>query len=284
MNKSRKIMSLLLVLALALPMVFSLSALAEEPVATLTLDVVATSGGALNVWPQPVKTPKTAVGSIANGKEVSLTGAKTYSTADKVWMVEISAPKAGWVDAKYIGKKTVVAKTYVEEGTEQVEKEYDGVAKTTGGKLNIWANPNFTGKVLTVENGAALGRIVPVAGKNYSKVYNEDGFLGYVRNQYVAKKAAPAKGPEYKNSYEKAKVVGTASNSIINLWGDKLNAKGEKPIMQLPLGHVFEWTDNWSNGWSEVCFETADEEYVYGWVQTKWLANQGEIIVFDYPI
>ncbi len=278
MNKSRKFMSLLLVLALALPMVFSLSALAEEPVATLTLNVVATSGGALNVWPQPVKTPKTSIGSIANGKEVSLTGAKIFSKVDNVWMVEIDGPKAGWVDAKYIGKKTVVKKSYVPEGTEQVAKEYQGVAKTTGGKLNIWANPNFTGKVLTVENGAALGRIVPVAGKNYSKVYNEDGFLGYVRNQYVAKKAAPAEDPVWKSTYVEAKLVGTAPNSIINLWGDKLNAKGEKPLMkQLPLGHVFEYVDNYNNGWSNVWFDTGDGVGVYGWVQTRFLANQGEI-------
>jgi len=281
MNKSRKFMSLLLVLALALPMVFSLSALAEEPVATLTLNVVATSGGALNVWPQPVKTPKTSIGSIANGKEVSLTGAKIFSKVDNVWMVEIDGPKAGWVDAKYIDKKTVVKKSYVPEGTEQVAKEYQGVAKTTGGKLNIWANPNFTGKVLTVENGAALGRIVPVAGKNYSKVYNEDGFLGYVRNQYVAKKAAPAEDPVWKSTYVEAKLVGTAPNSIINLWGDKhkLNAKGEKPLMkQLPLGHVFEYVHNYNNGWSNVWFDTGDGVGVYGWVQTRFLANQGEIL------
>jgi len=274
-------MSLLLVLALALPMVFSLSALAEEPVATLTLNVVATSGGALNVWPQPVKTPKTSIGSIANGKEVSLTGAKIFSKVDNVWMVEIDGPKAGWVDAKYIDKKTVVKKSYVPEGTEQVAKEYQGVAKTTGGKLNIWANPNFTGKVLTVENGAALGRIVPVAGKNYSKVYNEDGFLGYVRNQYVAKKAAPAEDPVWKSTYVEAKLVGTAPNSIINLWGDKhkLNAKGEKPLMkQLPLGHVFEYVHNYNNGWSNVWFDTGDGVGVYGWVQTRFLANQGEIL------
>jgi hypothetical protein len=103
MNKSRKLMSLLLVFVLALPMVFmTVDALASE---TNYYNVVRTSGGRLNVWPRPVKEAGSSATSLANGTAVTLTGNRTYSTADKRWMVEISAPAKGWVDAKYIGKK-----------------------------------------------------------------------------------------------------------------------------------------------------------------------------------
>lgn len=271
MNKSRKLMSLLLVLVLALPMVFmSVNALAE---ATTTFPVVKTSGGRLNVWAGPVKKAGTAVGSIANGRQVTLDVGRTYSTADKVWMQKISAPVAGWVQASYIGYKTVLTKNYVEDGT--TGAPYAGKAATTGGKLTVWANPNFTGAIYTVANGAALGTIVPVAGKAYSEVWNADGFVGYVRNRYVAKvvPADPAKAPKVVGYYEEAKLVGTANNSVINLWGDKLNAKGQKPIMQLPLGSYFYDVENWSTKWSKVTFVTADLKEVTGWVQTRWLAD-----------
>lgn len=270
MNKSRKLMSLLLVLVLALPMVFmTVNALAED--ATITFKVVKTSGGRLNVWAGPVKKAGTAVGSIANGKEVTLDAGYTYSTRDKVWMQKISAPVAGWVQANYIGNKTVLKKNYVEEGKEG--QPYLAVANTTGGKLNIWANPNFKGSiVMTVNKGTRL-TVVPVAGKNYSKVFNEDGFVGYVRNKYIMKAPKPAQPPKVVGHYAEAKLVGTAKNSVINLWGDKLNAKGQKPLMQLPLGTVFVNVENWSNKWSKVTFVTADLKEVTGWVQTRWLAD-----------
>lgn len=284
MNKSRKLMSLLLVLVLALPMVFSLSALAEEK-ATTDLWVVQTSGGRLNVWADAVKKANTSVGSIANGKVIEKLGGRTYSTADKVWMEKISYQGlVGWVDAKYIGKKTVLTKTYKEEGTDLESESYTGVVNTTGGKVNIWANTNFTGKIMSIANGKVIGTIVPVAGKAYSKVYNEDGFVGYIRNKYVAKPEKAPTPPVIKNYYEKAKVVGTAPNSVINLWGDKvlLNAKGQKALMQLPLGHMFDYVENWTNGWSYVWFETANKKWVDGWVQTKYLGNQGEVLPADF--
>ncbi len=187
MNK--KLMSLLLVLVLALPMVFvTVNALAADPV-----DVVKTSGGVLNVWAGPVKKAGTSIKTLKNGTRIYPTGEKTYSTADKRWMAYISAPVEGWVDAKYIGKKTVV----------------------------VAADP------------------VPVG-----------------------------------NTY-KAKLVGTAPNSIINIWGEKLNAKGEKPLMKkVPLGYIFDSVQNYSNKWSKVTFKTANLEPVVGWVQTRFLANQ----------
>lgn len=269
MNKSRKLMSLLLVLVLALPMVFmTANALAE---ATVTVNVVKTSGGSLNVWAGPVKKAGTAVGKIANGKEVTLAAGYTYSTADKVWMQKISAPVAGWVQSSYIGLKTVLKDKYVEEGTPGAP--YAGVASTTGGKLTVWANTTFTRPVFTVANRAALGTIVPIAGKNYSEVYNEDGFVGYVRNRYVAKAPAAAKAPTVVSKYSEAKLVGTARNSQIYLWGDKLNAPGQKAKMQLPLGSYFFDVENYSNKWSKVTFKTADLKEVTGWVQTKWLAD-----------
>ena len=67
MNKSRKLVSLLLVLVLALPMVFvAVNAVAEVVV------VVKTSGGRLNVWPQPVKKAGSSTQSLKNGTVISL--------------------------------------------------------------------------------------------------------------------------------------------------------------------------------------------------------------------
>ncbi len=192
MNKSRKLMSLLLVLVLALPMVFvTVNALAEK----VTVKVVATSGGRLNVWAGPVKKPGSALASLKNGTKIDSVDVanKTYSTADKRWMVFITAGKVqGWVDAKYVGTKTYVP------GTDPV----------------------------------------PV-GQPYT-----------------------------------GKLRGSAPNSIINIWGDKLNAKGQKPLLKaVPMGYTFENVQNFSNKWSLVTFRTADLKPVTGWVQTKWLVN-----------
>ncbi len=75
------------------------------------------------------------------------------------------------------------------------------------------------------------------------------------------------------NTY-KAKLVGTAPNSIINIWGEKLNAKGEKPLMKkVPLGYIFDSVQNYSNKWSKVTFKTANLEPVVGWVQTRFLGE-----------
>ncbi len=192
MNKSRKLMSLLLVLVLALPMVFmTVNALAEK----VTVTVVATSGGKLNVWAGPVKKPGSAVAALKNGTKLDSVDRanKTYSTADKRWMVFITAGSVqGWVDLKYVGSKTYTPAAY----------------PTTKG--------------------------LPYTGK----------------------------------------LVGTARNSIINIWGEKFNAKGEKPVMkQIPMGYVFENVQNYTNGWSWVTFETANLKPVSGWVQTKYLVN-----------
>jgi len=185
MNKSRKLVSLLLVLVLALPMVFvAVNAVAE------VVDVVKTSGGRLNVWPQPVKKAGSSTQSLKNGTVISLSGDKTYSTADKRWMVYITAPVAGWVDKAYVGKKTVV----------------------------------------------------------------------------------PPKPVEVKSIWGEAKLKGTAPNSIINLW-DGYGSDRKVEMKQLPLGYVFTDAVNLTNGWSEVWFETADMEYVFGYVQTKYLVN-----------
>ena len=190
MNKSRKLVSLLLVLVLALPMVFvAVNAVAE------VVDVVKTSGGRLNVWPQPVKKAGSSTQSLKNGTVIRLSGDKTYSTADKRWMVFITAPVAGWVDKAYVGKKTVV----------------------------------------------------------------------------------PPKPVELKSIWEEGKLQGTAPNSIINLW-DGYGSDRKVEMKQLPLGYVFTGAVNLTNGWSEVWFETADMEYVFGYVQTKYLVNMDVLV------
>ena len=192
MNK--KLMSLLLVLVLALPMVFvTVNALAAE---TEYYNVVRTSGGRLNVWPQPVKKAGSSSKSLKNGTPVTVSGAPTYSTADKRWMVYITSPVTGWVDKNYIGKKAVV--------------EVPVIAPTD--------------KVMT-----------------------------------------------------KAKLMGTAPNSQINLWADNtipFARRWQKPrIVSLPLGHVFENVEVWNNGTSKVTFVTADLEEVTGFVRTKYLVD-----------
>ena len=131
MNKSRKFMSLLLVLVLALPMVFvTVNALAA------TVDVVKTSGGVLNVWPQPKKVAGSSTKSLKNGTEITLSGDKTYSTADKRWMVYITAPVAGWVDQKYVGKKTVVPAEPIIEKSRWGEAKLQGTAPNS--IINLW--------------------------------------------------------------------------------------------------------------------------------------------------
>ncbi len=190
MNNSRKLVSLLLVLVLALPMVFVAANAVSEVV-----DVVKTSGGRLNVWPQPVKKAGSSTQSLKNGTVISLSGDKTYSTADKRWMVFITAPVVGWVDKAYVGKKTLVA----------------------------------------------------------------------------------PKPVEVKSFWEEAKLQGTAPNSIINLW-DGYGSDRKVEMKQLPLGYVFTDVVNLTNGWSEVWFETADMEYVFGYVQTKYLVNMDVLV------
>lgn len=133
MNKSRKFMSLLLVLVLALPMVFvTVNAVAEAVVK----DVVKTSGGVLNVWPQPVKKAGSSKNSLKNGTEITLSGEKTYSTADKRWMVYITAPVAGWVDQKYVGKKTVVPAEPIIVKSQWGEAKLQGTAPNS--IINLW--------------------------------------------------------------------------------------------------------------------------------------------------
>lgn len=191
MKNSRKLMSLLLVLVLALPMVFvTVNALAAD-----YYNVVKTSGGRLNVWPRPVKEAGSSTQSLRNGTAITLSGDRTYSTADKRWMVYITAPVAGWVDARYVGKKAVV-----------VEPELKVVATWTAAKL-----------------------------------------------------------------------VGTAPNSDINIWGDNeipFERRWQKPLMkQVPLGYVFENVQVYNNGTAYVEFVTADLEVVGGFVRTKYLIN-----------
>lgn len=191
MNKSRKLMSLLLVLVLALPMVFvTVNALAAE-----TITVVKTTGGVLNVWAGPVKKPGTSIKALKNGTPITLSGDKTYSTADKRWMKYITAPVAGWVDAAYVGTKAV----------------------------------------------AEVKPIEPIA------------------------------------TWTKAKLMGTAPNSQINIWPDNelpFARRWQKPLMKsVPLGYVFENVTVYNNGTAYVEFVTADLEVVGGYVRTKYLAN-----------
>lgn len=185
MNKSRKLMSLLLVLVLALPMVF-------VTVNALAATVVKTTGGRLNVWAGPIKTPGTAIASLKNGTVISKVEDKTYSPRDKRWMVLITAGTVrGWVDANYVGtRKDVVVKP-----------------------------------------------VVPVG-----------------------------------NPYD-AKLVGTAPNSVINIW-DSYGYDKEIKMKQAPLGYVFVGAQNYSNGWTAVTFKDAYLQDVVGWVQTKFLRNQ----------
>ena len=140
MNKSRKLVSLLLVLVLALPMVFvAVNAVAE------VVDVVKTSGGRLNVWPQPVKKAGSSTQSLKNGTVISLSGDKTYSTADKRWMVYITAPVAGWVDKAYVGKKTVVPPKPVERKSIWEEAKLQGTAPNS--IINLWDGYGSTRKI-----------------------------------------------------------------------------------------------------------------------------------------
>lgn len=140
MNNSRKLVSLLLVLVLALPMVFvAANAVAE------VVDVVKTSGGRLNVWPQPVKKAGSSTQSLKNGTVISLSGDKTYSTADKRWMVFITAPVRGWVDKAYVGKKTVVPPKPVELKSIWEEGKLQGTAPNS--IINLWDDYGSTRKI-----------------------------------------------------------------------------------------------------------------------------------------
>ena len=134
MNK--KLMSLLLVLVLALPMVFvTVNALAAE---TEYYNVVRTSGGRLNVWPQPVKKAGSSSKSLKNGTPVTVSGAPTYSTADKRWMVYITSPVTGWVDKNYIGKKAVVPAVEIKP-TGKIMTEAKLVGTAPNSQINLWA-------------------------------------------------------------------------------------------------------------------------------------------------
>ncbi|MGI6687887.1 MAG: hypothetical protein ACOX6Y_05985 [Christensenellales bacterium] len=132
MNKSRKLMSLLLVLVLALPMVF----MTVDAFAADYYNVVRTSGGRLNVWPRPVKEAGSSSQSLKNGTKITVTNQKTYSTADKRWMVYITAPVSGWVDAKYVGKKAVVEPVEIKVVAKWDKAKLRGTAPDSD--INIW--------------------------------------------------------------------------------------------------------------------------------------------------
>lgn len=272
MNKTRKLTALLLVVMMSLTMVFSI-ATAEE----IKVNFVKTTGGDLNMWPNPVKKAGTAIALLPYGTVLVLTGNIGYDKVDEITFKEVTAAgKTGWVDARYIGTKTVTPAP-----AEEFLPSFEGKAATTGGNLNIWANKNFTVKVDTVKNGTLLGTIVPVKGQPYGEVYNYDGeFVGYVRMRYVAKvvpPAPPAPAPEpapeivpkWLGWVESAVVTGTAWDSIIYLW--KTPAKSPKALTRLPVGAVVTDVDMYSDGMSWVYYSLPDGETFLGYVATKYL-------------
>ncbi|MDD4081557.1 MAG: hypothetical protein PHP02_09155 [Eubacteriales bacterium] len=132
MNKSRKLMSLLLVLVLALPMVFvTVNALAEEVVEYEYY--VKTSGGRLNVWPQPVKKAGSSTLSLKNGTVIPEPSSKTWSTADRRWMVYIGS---GWVDNAYVAKREKAAPAPIDPGVEWEIAKLQGTAPNS--VINLW--------------------------------------------------------------------------------------------------------------------------------------------------
>lgn len=164
------------------------------------------------------------------------------------------------------------------------EKKTYPAVQTSGGVLNVWAGP-------VKKAGSAVGRLkngtkldsVNRAGKVYSMtdkrwmVYITAGDVeGWVDLNYVGSRPVVSSAkPEPVGVTYTGKLRGTAPNSIINIWGEKLNAKGEKPVMKkIPMGYVFEDVQNYSNKWSYVTFKTtAEADDISGWVQTKYLVN-----------
>lgn len=269
MKNSRKLISLLLVAILTFSMVVGIAAEeVKEP--EVTIWFAKTSGGLLNLWAGPVKTFKTNIAKIPNGRQVTHEGESTYSKADKTTMVKVSYDgKTGWVDARFLGKKVVKESDLLPPPPPASTGSFMARANTTGGKLNVWEKPNFTGKkLLTVKNGTVLGMVETFKGMPYAEIVI-DGQVGYVRVKYLAKVVPPKpeEEPEKTAEYDKAVVVGTAPNSIINFWKD--TAKNKKHFV-VPVGTVLmdAWTFN--DGWTEALLNVGGKD-ILGYVMTKYL-------------
>lgn len=174
MKRTNKTVALVLVLVLALTSVATAFAFQGK---------ANTTGGKLNVWKYRENigdnTKNSKVATVKNGADL---GEMTnYDEKTKTWYSE---KYEGYVRKVYVAE--VKAPTAPEAGKEA--KEFAGKANTTGGKLNVWENKDFTGeKILTVKNGEKLGTVITYSNKPYAEVYNEeDEFIGFVRKCYVA--------------------------------------------------------------------------------------------------
>ena len=178
MRKSRKLLSLVLVLALTLPMVFAISSASAACADERVVFFVKSTGGPVNAWAQPAKKANTILFHVKNGKTIEVLCTGTY-----FYQIKYDG-KVGWMDKNYIGSKKVC---------------FD-----------------------------------------------------------------PAPAATYK-CCSKAKLVGSASNSIINLWKAP---GGTSKWASFTPGKVFANVKFWSTGWAEVCFELTQGNCVIGYIRS----------------
>lgn len=157
-------------------------------------------------------------------------------------------------------------------GSAIAEREY--LVKSTGGPVHVWPEAKKApGTALgKLKNGTQL--VVLEKGTAFHLV-SGGGLEGWMDAKYVGsrevKPQEPEKPIEVLDYYYDREIRGTAPDSIINIWPTMKN-RG-KNVMVIPVGAQVNFSIAYDNGWSWVWYEKAPDEFVEGFVQTKWLVE-----------
>lgn len=182
MKTSRRYLSLLLVVALVLPLVMMAgSALAD------TERFVKSSGGPVHVWAEPKKVPGTALGKLKPGTVV------TVSDKSGSFLKVTGEGLTGWMDWRYVGKRDVmpVPGVYVKDVV------FDGTIRGTAKDsiINIWPGMMNRGKnVMVIPVGAVVDVTLKMSNGWSWVAYNspKDGLVtGYVQTKWIADPVIP---------------------------------------------------------------------------------------------
>ena len=221
-----------------------------------------TTGGNLNLW-EKANFTGTKIATVPNGTIFPSVTAYKEGYA----VVTTSTGKTGYVRTSYL-----VSYKAPEVKDPTLAWEGMGKAATTGGNLNLWEKPNFTGKkIQTVANGTIFPSVIAYK-EGYAIVTTKEGKTGYVRTRYLQAYKPVTPDPVEWTYVGDIKVTGTAPDSVIYIWKDMTKEGGSKKAayQKVPVGTKF--TNAWktNDGWTEVWFEVEEGKWDVGYIMTKY--------------
>lgn len=218
----------------------------------------ATTGGDLNIW-----------------ADKSLKGTKLATIPNGTALEVIEAYKEGyaWVNYKGIegyARTKYLAKVKPADPVKPAELAWDGDVKanTSGGDMNVWEKPNFTGKkMLTIKNGKPVG-YAEAYKDGVAKIYDKKGgtLLGYARVKYLSKVAPTPVVPNPVVWAEDA--VANTTGGDMHVW-EKEDFTGKK-IMTIKNGKDVGFVVAYKNGVAKV-YEDASLSNFIGYARVRYV-------------